>query len=39
VTVDISAHNPGGFPDSTVRNVTENAKALRFEDGSGFEET
>jgi hypothetical protein len=39
VTVEISARNSGGFPDGTVRNVTENAKTLGFEDGSGFEQT
>ncbi len=39
VTVEISARNPGGFPDDTVRNVTENAKTLGFEDGSGFDQT
>jgi hypothetical protein len=38
VAVEISARNAGGFPDGTVRNVTENANTLGFEDGSGFEE-
>lgn len=37
VTVDISAHNQSGFPDATVRNVSENARTLRFSD-YGFEE-
>jgi predicted AAA+ superfamily ATPase len=37
VTVEIKAHNPEGFPDTTVRNVTENARELGFETGSGFE--
>jgi len=30
VTVEISATHPDGFPDATVRNVTENAKTLKF---------
>lgn len=38
VTVEIAARRPDGFPDSTVRNVTENSKTLGFEDGSGFED-
>ena len=38
VTVEIKATNPGGFPDTIIRNVTENAKTLGFEDGSGFED-
>jgi len=35
--VEIAARNADGFPDATVRNVTENAKALRFTDHD-FEE-
>jgi hypothetical protein len=38
VSVEIKATNPGGFPDTVIRNVTENAKTLGFEDGSGFED-
>jgi predicted AAA+ superfamily ATPase len=38
VTVEITAHNPDGFSDTTVRNVTENARELGFEAGSGFED-
>ena len=38
VTVEITAHNQDGFPDATVRSVTENARELGFEIGSGFEE-
>ena len=30
ITVDIAATNPEGFPDTAVRNVTENAKTLKF---------
>jgi len=37
ITVEIAARNADGFPDATVRNVTENAKALRFTDHD-FEE-
>ena len=32
ITVEIAARNTDGFPDATVRNVTENAKMLRFTD-------
>jgi len=32
ITVEITARNVDGFPDTTVRNVTENAKTLRFTD-------
>ena len=38
VTVEVSAKNPDGFPDATVRNVTENARELGFEAGSGFKD-
>ena len=38
VTVEIKATNPAGFPDTIVRNITENAKTLGFQDGSGFED-
>jgi len=38
VTVEISAGLDEGFPEHVVRTVTENAKTLRFEPGSGFEE-
>lgn len=38
VTIEVKASNPAGFPDTIVRNVTENAKTLGFEDGSGFED-
>jgi hypothetical protein len=37
ITVEIAARNDSGFPDATVRNVTENAKTLRFTDHD-FEE-
>jgi hypothetical protein len=30
VTVEIRATNPDGFPDITVRTVSENARTLRF---------
>ncbi len=39
VTVEISAGLDDGFPENVVRTVTENAKTLRFDPGSGFEET
>jgi hypothetical protein len=35
--VEITARNVDGFPDATVRNVTENAKTMRFTDHD-FEE-
>jgi hypothetical protein len=37
ITVEIAATNDEGFPDTTVRNVTENAKTLKFTD-YGFED-
>jgi hypothetical protein len=37
ITVEIAARNADGFPDATVRNVTENAKTMRFTDHD-FEE-
>lgn len=37
ISVEIAANNADGFPDSTVRNVTENAKTLKFSD-YGFED-
>jgi predicted AAA+ superfamily ATPase len=37
ITVDISARSLSGFSDATVRNVTENARTLRFTD-YGFED-
>jgi hypothetical protein len=37
VTVEIAAHNDEGFPDTTVRNVSENVKTLKFDD-FGFED-
>ena len=39
VPVEISAGLDDGFPENVVRTVTENAKTLRFDPGSGFEET
>ena len=37
ITIEIEASNGEGFPDTVVRNVTENARTLRFDD-YGFEE-
>jgi len=37
VSLEIEAHIPEGVPDSVLRIVTENAKTLKFEPGSGFE--
>jgi hypothetical protein len=37
VTLEISAEIPDGAPDNVVRTVTENARTLKFEFGSGFE--
>jgi predicted AAA+ superfamily ATPase len=38
VRVEIVAKKPDGFPDQTVRTVTENARTLKFDQTSGFEE-
>jgi hypothetical protein len=38
VRVEIVARKPDGFPDHTVRTVTENARALKFDEGAGFSE-
>ncbi len=37
VTLEIGALIPEGVPDNVVRIVTENARTLKFEPGSGFE--
>lgn len=37
VTLQISADIPDGVPDNVVRTVTENARTLKFDAGSGFE--
>jgi hypothetical protein len=37
VSLEIEAHIPEGVPDPVLRIVTENAKTLKFEPGSGFE--
>ncbi len=37
VTLEVAAEVPDGAPDHVVRTVTENARALKFEPGSGFE--
>ena len=36
VRVEIVARKPDGFPDHTVRTVTENARTLKFDGESGF---
>ena len=38
VTVTIRAKKSDGFDDKTIRDVTENARTLKFDDGSGFTE-
>jgi predicted AAA+ superfamily ATPase len=38
VTIEITARNPEGFADTTVRTISENAKVLKFEDSTGFSE-
>jgi predicted AAA+ superfamily ATPase len=38
IRVEISARKPDGYPDDKVRNVTENARTLKFET-YGFEDT
>jgi hypothetical protein len=37
VTLEIQGEFPEGVPDHIVRTVTENARTLKFSDGSGFE--
>ncbi len=37
VTLEIYAEIPAGAPDGVVRTVTENARTLKFSEGSGFE--
>ena len=39
ITLEIDATLPEGVPDNVVRTVTENCRTLKFESGSGFEET
>ena len=36
--LEVSARNEDGFPDTTVRNVTENSRVLDFDEGAGFEQ-
>lgn len=38
IRIDVVARKPDGFPDNVVRTVTENARTLKFEDGTGFSE-
>lgn len=38
VRIEVVAKKPDGFPDNTVRTVTENARTLKFDDASGFSE-
>jgi predicted AAA+ superfamily ATPase len=38
VRIEIVATKHDGFPDDTVRTVTENARTLKFDDGTGFSE-
>ncbi len=38
VTIEITASLPDGYDESTVRTVTENAKVLKLDPGSGFEQ-
>ena len=38
ITVTIRAKKADGFDDKTIRDVTENARTLKFDDGSGFTE-
>lgn len=38
VRVEVVVKKADGFPDNTVRTVTENARTLKFDDASGFSE-
>jgi hypothetical protein len=38
IRVEIVARKVDGFPEQVVRTVTENARTLKFDDGSGFSE-
>ncbi|PPH37214.1 AAA family ATPase [Rathayibacter sp. AY1E3] len=37
ITIDIQASKPGGFDESEVRTISENARVLKFDPSSGFE--
>lgn len=37
ITIDIQATKPGGFDESEVRTIGENARVLKFDPSSGFE--
>ena len=37
VTLDIDAELPDGVTEEVLRTITENARTLKFDDGSGFE--
>ena len=39
VRLDIEVRRPEGFSEHTIRTVTENARTLLFEEGSGFSDT
>lgn len=38
ITIDIQASKPDGFDESEVRTISENARVLKFDPSSGFEE-
>ncbi len=39
ITIDIQATKPGGFDESEVRTIGENARVLKFDPSSGFEKS
>jgi predicted AAA+ superfamily ATPase len=38
VTIEVVARKPAGFADQVIRTVTENARTLKFDDSTGFDE-
>lgn len=38
ITIDIQATKPGGFDESEIRTIGENARVLKFDPSSGFEQ-
>lgn len=39
ITIDIQATKPGGFDESEIRTIGENARVLKFDPSSGFEKS
>ena len=39
VRLEVEVRKPEGFSEHTIRTVTENTRALHFDEGTGFSET